>query len=283
MFFAESLALNLPGLWAWLPPIAATLAGIFAVAYSARFVHDVFFNGKPVDLPIYPPHEPPRYMKFPVEILVFACIMVGVFPAVSVGPLLFLAAGATLGGEVPDYTLAVFHGFNLPLLMSFVAFFGGLIMYSQRQRFFDFHARFREIDEKAVFERVVLRIVDWANGLTARLENGSLQRYALLLLVSVIVVTAAPLMNLGIFVGENGLSPVDAPTAIAAGVLILSAFATAALHRQRFYALVMLSVVGLIVALAFARFSAPDLAMTQLSVEVVTIVLLMLAIFYMRA
>ncbi|SNC66401.1 multisubunit potassium/proton antiporter, PhaA subunit /multisubunit potassium/proton antiporter, PhaB subunit [Marinobacter sp. es.048] len=283
MFFAESLELNLPGLWAWLPPIVATLAGIFAVAYSARFVHDVFFNGKPVDLPIYPPHEPPRYMKFPVEILVFACIMVGVFPAISVGPLLHIAASATLGGDVPDYTLSVYHGFNLPLIMSFVAFFGGLLMYSQRQRFFDFHARFKEIDEKAVFEAVVLRIVDLANRFTTRIENGSLQRYVMLLLVSATAVAAMPLLGLGIFVGENGLSPVDLPTAIAAGLLILCALTTAILHRQRFYALVLLSVVGLIVALAFARFSAPDLAMTQLSVEVVTIVLLMLAIFYMPA
>lgn len=281
MFFAESLALNLPGLWAWLPPIVATLAGIFAVAYSARFVHDVFFNGKPVDLPIYPPHEPPRYMKFPVEILVFACIMVGVFPAVSIGPLLEIAASATLGGGVPDYTLSVYHGFNLPLLMSFVAFFGGLLMYSQRQKFFDFHARFKEIDEKAVFEAVVSRIVDLANQATRLLENGSLQRYATLLVVSVIAVAALPLMELGIFVGEKGLSPVDAPTAIAAAVLIGCALATSVMHRQRFYALVLLSVVGLVVSLAFARFSAPDLAMTQLSVEVVTIVLLMLALFYM--
>jgi multicomponent K+:H+ antiporter subunit A len=281
MFFAESLQLNLPGIWAWLPPIVATLAGIFAVAYSARFIHDVFFNGKPVNLPIYPPHEPPRYMKIPVEILVFACIMVGMFPAVSVGPLLYAAAHATLGGEVPDYQLAVIHGFNLPLIMSFAAFFGGLIMYSQRQKFFDFHARFKEIDEKAVFEAIVLRIVDLANGFTARIENGSLQRYAMLLVVSVLAVAAMPLLDLGIFVGETGLSPVDWPTAIAAGVLIICALLTAAVHRQRFYALVVLSVVGLIVALAFARFSAPDLAMTQLSVEVVTIVLLMLALYYM--
>ncbi|MCG7198937.1 monovalent cation/H+ antiporter subunit A [Marinobacter pelagius] len=281
MFFAESLELNLPGLWAWLPPIVATLAGIFAVAYSARFIHDVFFNGKPVDLPVYPPHEPPRYMKIPVEILVFACVMVGMFPAISVGPLLYSAASATLGGDVPDYKLAVVHGLNLPLLMSFVAFFGGLLMYTQRQRFFDFHARFKEIDEKAVFEAVVSRIGNFSHDLTARIENGSLQRYALLLVLSVIAVAAAPLMNVGIFVGELGLSPVDLPTMIAAGVLIVCALLTAFLHRERFYALVLLSVVGLIVALAFARFSAPDLAMTQLSVEVVTIVLLMLALFYM--
>ncbi|MEO9522361.1 monovalent cation/H+ antiporter subunit A [Marinobacter alexandrii] len=281
MFFAESLQLNLPGYWAWLPPLVATLAGIFAVAYSARFIHDVFFNGKPVDLPVYPPHEPPRYMKIPVEILVFACIMVGIFPALSVGPLLYAAASATLGGNVPEYQLTIAHGFNLPLLMSFLAFFGGLLMYSQRQRFFDFHARFKEIDEKAVFEAAVLRVENFANRLTARIENGSLQRYGVLLMLSVIAVAAAPLADLGVFIGVNGLSQVDSATAIGAAVLILCAILTAVFHRDRFTALVLLSVVGLMVALAFARFSAPDLAMTQLSVEVVTIVLLMLALYYM--
>ncbi|SFR55086.1 multisubunit potassium/proton antiporter, PhaA subunit /multisubunit potassium/proton antiporter, PhaB subunit [Marinobacter daqiaonensis] len=281
MFFAESLSLNLPGIWAWVPPIVATLAGIFAVAYSARFIHDVFFNGKPRNLPIYPPHEPPRYMKIPVEILVVACILVGLFPAFSVGPLLHAAASATLGGQVPDYGLEVFHGFNLPLMMSVAAFVGGLIMYSQRQRFFDFHARFREMDEKAIFERAITWVVDRANGLTGRLENGSLQRYTMLLMVSALVVAAAPIASLGISIGSNGLTPVDLPTAIAAGILIFSAFATVYVHRERLTALILLSVVGLMVALTFARLSAPDLAMTQLSVEVVTIVLMMLALFYL--
>src|SRR5690606_13438515 len=76
MFFYISLALNLRGFWGRIPSIVATLSGIFAFASSARFILDVFFNGKPVNLPIYSPHEPPRYMKIPVEILVFACVMV---------------------------------------------------------------------------------------------------------------------------------------------------------------------------------------------------------------
>jgi multicomponent K+:H+ antiporter subunit A len=54
------------------------------VAYSLRFIHDVFFNGEPVDLPA-PPHEPPRWMKVPVEILVVLCLLVGMLPALTVG------------------------------------------------------------------------------------------------------------------------------------------------------------------------------------------------------
>ena len=280
MFFAESLELNLAGLWAWIPPIIATVAGIFAVAYSARFIHDVFFNGKPTNLPIYPPKEPPRYMKIPVEILVVACILVGVFPAFSVGPLLEAAASATLAGDVPDYGLSVYHGFNLPLFMSITAFVGGLIMYSQRQKFFDFHARFREVDEKAVFEAVVSWLVIRARSFTARLENGSLQRYVMLLVVSAIVVAASPLLGMTL-IGENGLTGIDIPTALGAAILILCALGTVYKHRERLTGLILLSVVGLMVSLAFARLSAPDLAMTQVSVEVVTIILLMLALYYL--
>ena len=281
MFFAEALDLNLPGIWAYLPPLVATLAGIFAVAYSARFIHDVFFNGKPKNLPIFPPQEPPRYMKIPVEILVFACLAVGMFPAISVGPLLFAAASATLGGEVPDYTLAVAHGFNLPLLMSFAAFAGGLVMYSQRQRFYDFHARFKEIDEKAVFEAAVKKLADVSEHLTAKLETGSLQRYVLLLFLTAFLVAFMPLASLGLSIGSNGLSPIDYPSALGALVLIGAAIGTVVTHRERLTSLILLSVVGLLVALAFATFSAPDLALTQLSVEVVTIVLLVLSLFYL--
>jgi len=57
-------------------PVAATLSGIFTVAYSTRFVHDVFFGPPPQGLP-KTPHEPPRWMKVPVEVLVALCLLVG--------------------------------------------------------------------------------------------------------------------------------------------------------------------------------------------------------------
>ena len=52
-------------------------------------------------------------------------------------------------------------------------------------------------------------------------------------------------------------------------------------HRHRLLALVLTSVVGLVVSLTFVYFSAPDLALTQLSVEVVTTILMLLALNYL--
>ncbi|HSX70018.1 MAG TPA: hydrogen gas-evolving membrane-bound hydrogenase subunit E, partial [Pseudomonas sp.] len=88
----------------------------------------------------------------------------------------------------------------------------------------------------------------------------------------------APLTEL---TGSRGLSPFDPFTALCMALLAASGLFTAVLHRQRMVALLVLGVGGMLVALAFARFSAPDLALTQLVVEVVTIILLMLALYYL--
>ncbi|HEX9180668.1 MAG TPA: proton-conducting transporter membrane subunit, partial [Burkholderiales bacterium] len=138
MFFAETLDLEGHGVIEFATPIAATLAGTFGIAYSARFVHDVFFNGEPRDLPRVP-HEPPRWMKMPVEVLVVICVLVGIAPAWTVGPLLALAAGAVLGGPLPEYNLALWHGVNWPLAMSVIATCGGIAFYVWLQRLFNLH------------------------------------------------------------------------------------------------------------------------------------------------
>src|SRR4029078_3159237 len=69
MFFAETIDLDASHLIEWLVPAVATIAAALAVAYSMRFIHDVYFNGPPVGL-TRTPHEPPRWLRVPVEVLV---------------------------------------------------------------------------------------------------------------------------------------------------------------------------------------------------------------------
>ena len=280
MFFAETLHQSWLGDWSWILPLGATLAGVFAVAYSIRFIHDVFFNGEPVNLP-RTPHEPPRYMKVPVEVLVALCLLVGIVPAWTVAPLLAIAAGSTVGGELPAYNLAIWHGLNLPVLMSLIAMAGGGLMYTMRHHLFALHARyFRPFDAKLIFERQLERLVRLARALTGALENGSLQRYMLLLVLSAVVLVAAGLQGSPLS-GPLAMGEVDGVTLIAALALAITALTTTLWHRQRLVALIQLSVVGLVVSVAFVRFAAPDLALTQLSVEMVTIILIMLVLYFL--
>ncbi|HSJ11007.1 MAG TPA: proton-conducting transporter membrane subunit, partial [Longimicrobiales bacterium] len=101
MFFAESLAVSRMGVYGWTEPVLATLAGIFSVAYSIRFIH-VFFRGTGTGMPKQP-HEPPRFMRIPVEALVLICVLVGVLPGLIVEPLLRVAAAPVLNGNLRRY------------------------------------------------------------------------------------------------------------------------------------------------------------------------------------
>lgn len=281
MFFAETLHTGLPGVGHWLVPLVATLAGVFSVAYSFRFIHDVFFNGEPIDLPKYPPHEPPRYMKVPVEILVALCLAVGIAPGYVVANLLNVAAAATVGGPLPEFSLHVWHGFNLPLLMSAVALGGGLLVYFNRQRLFALHERLPDVDEKRVFEWHVQHAQRLAHRLTGMLETHSLQNYLHWLLGSMAVVLFAGLASSHVDWSLDSLTPVGLTFVVLSVLALITAGMTALWHRDRVTALMLLSVVGLVVSVLFVRFGAPDLALTQLVVEIVTILLLMLALFFL--
>jgi multicomponent K+:H+ antiporter subunit A len=165
--------------------------------------------------------------------------------------------------------------------MSIIALLGGLLLYYQRKGLFAFYERRYRLDEKVVFEQQVQRSIRFAQAITSRLENGSLQRYLAWFIGAAVVVAATELWSLTSFTGPLPTMPVDIISALTAVILMIGAIGTVLLHHNRFAALLSLSVVGLIVALIFVRFSAPDLALTQLSVEIVTIVLIMLALYFL--
>jgi multicomponent K+:H+ antiporter subunit A len=279
MFFAETLDQSILGSLSWLIPVLATIGGAFAVAYSLRFIHDVFFNGEPKGL-TKTPHEPPRYMRVPVEILVALCLIVGIFPNFTIGPLLDSASLAVLNHPLPEFSLALWHGFNIPLLMSGLAIAGGLAIYLNRKPLFRFEGLFPALDAKLIFEGVIQRGVVWAQKANAYLESGSLQRYAFWLCFFALALTAPPLLDLETTKGSLPTTPLNGAVIVAAILLIAGSLATIIWSHYRMIALLMLSLVGLVVSITFAYFSAPDLALTQLSVEVVTVILLLLALYF---
>ena len=282
MFFTEAVV-GTAGVWHWVVPAAVTLAGVFSVAYSLRFVHDTYFNGPIGDVPNTHPHEPPLGMKLPAMLLVTLCIVVGLLPAVTFGPLVDVAATAMVARPLPEYHLALWHGFNLPLLMSAIALAAGIALYLWLARGRWLHRIssedwFGPATGRQLFEAAVDRLFGLAGRISARLENGSLQRYLAWMVAAAIVVGAAPLLGSGIGAGSRELLPAN-PLAVAVWLLLLAAcLALVLTHHHRFQAVVLLGVVGLAASLAFVSLSAPDLALTQLSVELVSTVLLLMGL-----
>ncbi len=283
MFFAETVFLDTASIARWVLPVAATVAGMFSVAYSLRFTVDVFFGPPATDLP-HTPHEPPRWMRVPVELLVLACLLVGVLPAATVGASLAAAARPVVGGDLPAFSLAVWHGFNAPMVMSVLALAGGTLLYlllgraQQRGRLVDAPVMGR-IDGQRVFEGLLALLSATARHGRQALSTRRLQWQMLWLVGAALLAGALPLWLHGLQLGHRGalpLSPAFVLLWILGAVSAVAAAWQAKYHRMA--ALTLLGGAGLATCITFLWFSAPDLALTQISVELVTTVLILLGL-----
>ncbi|MDX1353604.1 MAG: hydrogen gas-evolving membrane-bound hydrogenase subunit E, partial [Thiomicrorhabdus sp.] len=281
MFFAEAVTASQTSVYAWAIPVLVTIAGILSVAYSLRFIHDVFFNGEPVGL-TKEPHEPPRFMKIPVDLLVIVCLAVGMLPMYTVAPILEVAVTGTLQTSPPQYSLAIWHGINLPIIMSVIALLVGALVYFNRQSLIANYERHEHINAKAYFMKLMEKLIRFSIKVSRSFDKGSLQNSAAWIIFSSIVITAAGFLSFNSeLLGDRNLMATDPVSVVGALLLMIATVMTAVWHRKRIVSLVVIGVIGLVIALAFIKFSAPDLALTQISVEVVTIILLLLALYFL--
>jgi len=284
MFFTELLA-NLSGGYVVLAAIVATLAGLFAVAYSVRLVHGVFFDGDVgPNVPNKNAHEPPIGMRIPAIILATLCILVGIIPALLVENI--VNAGTRASTQIASFEgvhLAIWHGFNLPLLMSAIALIGGVIFYfalakGGRIREIDLDPRLGRFQGKLLFEDFLKNLLLISRKIKKKTETGSLQNYLLWILALSIAVVATPLINQNLTTGTRELT--HAPfTAIVLWLLLFSAcWMMLWFHHERIKAVLISGAIGLVVTMIFITLSAPDLALTQITVDVVTTVLLLMSL-----
>ena len=281
MFFAESIVAGSESGLRFTLPAVATLAGVFSVAYSLRLIHQVFFG--PVSRRLaHTPREPTRGMLLPSAVLVSACLLVGMLPAQTIGPLLATAAQSILGANVPRYELAVWHGFTPALVMSCVALAGGTAFYLVlliRQRAMAPAPLLSRLNAGRIFDIINVAMIRGAGRLTRMLFSWRLQPQLLLIVCAALVAGFLPLLIMGFSPGTVPLTPLDPLFAMLwaiGGACAIGAALQAKFHRLA--ALIMVGGVGLVTCLTFAWFSAPDLALTQISVEVVTLVLILLGL-----
>ena len=284
MFFTELLS-NLSGPVLICSAIVATLAGIFAVAYSVRLVHGVFFDG-PVgkQVPNKDAHEPPFGMRAPATLLAILCILVGLFPALLVENIVNSTARAST--QVMDFEgvhLALWHGFNMPLLMSLIASIGGLIFYFSLAK----GGKIREIDldpylgrlqGRVAFDLFLKSLLLNSRKFKRWTENGKLQSYILWIVIFSIAIVSLPFLGQGLTTGTRELTHAPALAIVLWLLLFSSCWMMLWFHHERIKAVLISGAIGLVVTMVFVCFSAPDLALTQITVDVVTTVLLLMSL-----
>ncbi len=283
LFFAEALELHQDSLLDGMAPYVATIAGAFAVTYSLRFIHTVFFGPKAVDLP-KEPHEPPHWMRRPIEFLVIACVVVGTIPGLTIGQFLDAGVVAVLGDDTPYYSLSIWHGFNVPLLMSVIALVAGVLLYWVLKDYLQTCEEgppfFRRFKGQRIFERILVTVSwRWARAAEGMIAARRLQPQMRLLVAVAVLAGVWAMWGAGDrfpALSFAGFDPVLGTLwAIGAFCAIAAAY-QAKFHRLA--ALILMSGAGLATCISFIWLSAPDLAVTQLLVEIVTTVLILLGL-----
>ncbi len=282
MFFAETIATHEISILDTIAPYAAVLGSAFAVTYSVRFIHSVFFGATP-DMP-REPHEPPFLMRFPIQLLVLACLLVGTIPGLTIGPFLHTAVTSVLGPATPQYSLAVWHGFTLPLVLSMLALVAGFILYQFLKTYLAHSEEgppwFRNFKGQRIFERLLVTLSwRWARFLEGSLGTRRLQPQLRILVAVAFVAAFWPLYSLGFDPGR--ITPAGTDATFTGVWAIGAACAIGAAWQAKFHrlaALILLGGAGLAACITFIWFSAPDLALTQLLVEIVTTVLILLGL-----
>ncbi len=282
MMLYEALNVSLFGL-DWLVPVVATIAASFSVAYSLRFAVHLFFGQARDDAAHRKAHDPGAGMLAAPAVLVIVAVLLGLLPMLLAGTVVSAVAGAVIGGPAPIVELSLWHGVNLALGMSVLAIGVGIALLWRHAGLLRWYAARRHADARAMFQRGMQASDVFVRKMIVAMHRPSLQRmlFATFAVVLLMIVDGTGSATGGGAIGLTGpreLLPAPLFAIVTWLLLIAATIAVLVEERQRFRALIYISVIGLVIALSFVYFSAPDLALTQISVEVVTILLLLLAL-----
>ena len=261
----------------WLFPVLATAAALLSAAYTFRFVIRTFLGPARHDYPHHP-HDPPAGMWLPIAVLAIPILAIGLAPETVAGPIVEHTARAVVGGTLPPFEPALWHGFTAAAVMSAIALLGGAILFAAYGSANTLLLAVPRPEAKQIHDAVIGGAVAAARRLIDTVHDGSLARYVGVMLVAIIVVGAVGFIGGTYEAGTRAMLPPSLPAVTAWIALVAASAAVLIRHRDRLFSLVLTSIVGLIVSLAFLQFSAPDLALTQITVDVVTTILLLLAL-----
>jgi multicomponent Na+:H+ antiporter subunit A len=227
------------------------------------------------------PHEAPLAMWIGPAVLASLGLLFGLLPFIAERGLISAAVSAVYGAPVEFY-LTLWHGFNLPLLLSVMSIAVGVGLYfawdAVRSRLEWLDLVFRRFGPERGYEKA-LEGLNWtAQWQTRVLQNGYLRYYLLTILLSMVALVGYGLLTryeLRLSLAFGGTQIIEAVVAL----LVIAAAVVASTTRSRLGAVASMGIVGFGVALVFVLFSAPDLAITQVLVETLTVILLVLVLF----
>jgi multicomponent Na+:H+ antiporter subunit A len=267
----------------------ALLAGVALIVMIKPFLGDTLPTPKK-------PHEAPVAMLAGPIVLGGLAVVAGVLPGWLGHDVLAPGAGAILGAEVePHLTLAI--DLRSPILwLSVVTWVLGVLVFRQAHVIRTVLRRAETAlgwTADAVFDAVMFGLIRFSASVTRLFHHGNLEIYLVTIFVMLAIAVFVPMMALGGFdwiwptadLGDWSKRLVMPDLRIYEwGILALALVGLVAVlvAKSRLIAILSLGIQGTSLALIFLLFGAPDLAFTQLMVEVLSVVILTIVMTNLR-
>lgn len=263
----------------WIALVGVTIGSTLTVAYSARFLWGAFARKKDVEK-VRPVHESVWFLASPAILAVAGIVLAPlsgtVGSALSGYSELFAAGGGSAGGG-HDYHLAIWHGLDGALLVSTLTLLGGLALFWARSPVYAVQSRVpATVNSSELYWKTMRGLDKVAARVTATTQRGSLPFYLGVILLVLVGAVGTTLALNRTWPSEWLLW--DSPAQLAIGGIM--AVAAIALTRadKRFQAALLVGITGYGMAALFAFHGAPDLALTQVLVETVTLIAFVLVL-----
>ncbi|MEX0982374.1 MAG: putative monovalent cation/H+ antiporter subunit A [Bacteroidales bacterium] len=256
----------------------AILTNMFLVATAIMVGIKPFF-GKFIETPKHPHAAPLTLWAGPVLLGVLGLVF-GVFPAIMSNNL--VGPGVMAIEQITGAKLALWHGFNVILLFSLITLAGGIGIYfltNTVKRQMAFFNRIAKVGPEEWYNWFLKGLVTISSKQTKFFQNGSLRSYFYYILsffIGIIFLTIIKYqLSTWIRFDLNDIYFYE----VLIVVIMFLAILLAIISKSVLGAVAALGIIGFGIALFFALLSAPDLALTQFSIETLTVILLVLVVY----
>ncbi|WP_422122823.1 Na+/H+ antiporter subunit A [Planococcus sp. X10-3] len=273
--------------WGILFPVIAWIGSVFTFIYSFYFVFHTFAGKhKPEQLP-KPAHEAPIGMLLSPAFLAILVLVIFAIPNV-VGDWLVKPAVAAIqpfmydSPQEVDVDVLYWHGFNTELFMTLGIFAIGFLMFwtlAKWQKSYDLYPDTLTLNR--LYDNMMFLSDIGANRFSRTYMTGFIRSYLVYMFgFLIIIVLGTFFLNEAFAIDMNNLAPVGLYE-IVIMIALLGSTLTILFSKSRLTAIIALGAVGYSVALFFVIFRAPDLALTQLVIETISVALFLLAFYHL--
>jgi multicomponent Na+:H+ antiporter subunit A len=265
----------------WLFLVIVTVVSNILIAYAGYQVGIKPFVGtlpekfskiKPVSI----------YLTLPPILLSIAGIFYGIFPQIA-DNILIHAATADIVGYITSLPLKIWHGFNITFILSLGTIILGIVLYfllkpsAQREVFVE--ENLIAIKPENIYYQSKNHIKNFAKFYTRSLHSGYLRIYIMTIILFIIGIVGYKLFTeVPIKINTSSLSSFRLYELVVFAIIIIAIFFTIS-TQSRLTAVASMSIVGYCICLLFVFYGAPDLAMTQFTIDTLTLVLFVLVLF----